>query len=384
MPDPRNISVLVGNGLSIAFNPALNLRAITAEMVDRIAAASDDGSDVVTAMKEIAERALPAGVTSEDDFEVLVGAFGAESRTMGYLERLAQLTQPQDESLRDAIQQVARFAVRVRDTGLSHVLQVIFENSHAYSDDAENLHAFVRAIADDFDGRVTLANLNYDTLLLSAVLTVCGVQHVADLGHGWRKVTIVDTDGEQVARVPALRTDKSDFPSSRRVRLLHLHGSITYWAGADGTIFAKLSREHLEDLEQWQAVRDENTELRPVVVLANQRDKTAHVQEYPFSLAYEMFVDSLADSDHWLIVGYSFRDEPVNAKLQAEFNDRAREEKPRVLVVTHGDDPELHTVERAFGWGKEDGSSVDWLTIVRTGADGVEETDAWSQFVRTG
>ncbi|GAB3630654.1 hypothetical protein GCM10027421_00070 [Microbacterium shaanxiense] len=381
MPDERHIAVLVGNGLSIAFNPALNLRAITTEMVERMRAASDDGSDVVTAMKEIAERALPAGVTSEDDFEILVGAFGAESRTMGYLERLAALTQPQDQELQAAIQRVATFAARVRDTGLSHVLQVIFENSHAYSDDAEHLHAFVSAIEGAFDGRVTFANLNYDTLLLSAVLAGCDLSQVVDLAHGARRVTVVDTDGNTVAHVPALRTSASEFPSSRRIRLLHLHGSITYWARKDGAMYAKLSREHLEDLEQWQAVRDDTTSLRPVVVLANQRDKSAHVQEYPFNLAYEMFVDALSGADHWLIVGYSFRDDPVNAKLRAEFNDRVREEKPRVLVVTHGDDLAAHDVERAFGWGQEDGSSVDWLTIVRTGADGVERTAEWDDFI---
>lgn len=356
MPDERHIAVLVGNGLSIAFNPALNLRAITTEMVELMRAASDDGSDVVTAMKEIAERALPAEVTSEDDFEILVGAFGAERRTMGYLERLAALTQPQDQGLQAAIQRVAAFAARVRDTGLSHVLQVIFENSHAYSDDAEHLHAFVSAIEGAFDGRVTFANLNYDTLLLSAVLTVCDLSQVVDLAHGARWVTVVDTDGNTVAHVPALRTSASEFPSSRRIRLLHLHGSITYWARKDGAMYAKLSREHLEDLEQWQAVRDDTTSLRPVVVLANQRDKSAHVQEYPFNLA-------------------------VNAKLRAEFNDRAREEKPRVLVVTHGDDLAAHDVERAFGWGQEDGSSVDWLTIVRAGADRVERTADWDDFI---
>ncbi|WP_136031633.1 SIR2 family protein [Microbacterium sp. PF5] len=381
MTEVRNVAVLVGNGLSIAFNPALNLRAITTEMVERMKAASDEGDDVVTAMKEIAERALPAGVTSEDDFEVLVGAFGAENRTMGYLERLAALTQPQDDELQAAIQLVANFAARVRDTGLSHVLQVIFENSHAYADDAEHLHSFVTAVTSSFDGRVSLSNLNYDTLLLSAVLTVCNMAEVADLADGRTKVSIVDGDGDTVARVPLLRETRHDFSPKHRVLLLHLHGSITYWAGQEGTVYAKLSRDHLEDLEQWQAVRDGTTGLRPVVVLANQRDKSAHVQEFPFSLAYEMFVDSLATSNHWLIVGYSFRDEPVNAKLQAEFNDRAREEKPRVLVVTHGDDLAVHVVERAFGWGKEDGSSVDWLTVVRTGANGVENTAEWAEFI---
>lgn len=50
--DTRNVAVLVGNGLSIAFNPGLNLRAITAEMMERIQSATDDGDDVVAAMRK--------------------------------------------------------------------------------------------------------------------------------------------------------------------------------------------------------------------------------------------------------------------------------------------------------------------------------------------
>ncbi|MFJ4166851.1 SIR2 family protein [Microbacterium sp. NPDC089698] len=352
---------------------------ITTELVRRIRAASDGGDDVVIAMREIAARALPDGVTSDDDFEVLVGAFGSESRTLGYLRRLAELTEPQDDGLRDAIQRVSTFAERVRDNGLSHVLQVIFENSHAYMDESEHLHAFTRAVTTSFSGRVTFANLNYDTLLLSGLLSVCSSSEVADLGHGGKKWTATRTDGTKI-KVPALRESKHDFKDSQRIRLINLHGSITYWATKDGRAFAKLSREHLEDLEQWQGVRDGTTSLRPVVVLASQKDKSAHVQEFPFSLAYEMFVDALADSDHWLIVGYSFRDVPVNAKLQAEFNERALEQKPRVLVVTYGDDLSVREIERAFGWGQEDGSSVNWLTVVRSGANGVETTEEWADF----
>ena len=98
MTAERNVAVLVGNGLSIAFNPELNLQRITEEVLQRIE--KSEGGDVVVAMKEIAERALPYGATSADDFEVLVGAFGAESRTLDVLDTLAELTKPSDKKLR--------------------------------------------------------------------------------------------------------------------------------------------------------------------------------------------------------------------------------------------------------------------------------------------
>jgi hypothetical protein len=139
---PGNLAVLVGNGLNVAFNPALNLRTITQEMTERIENASEDGSDVVAAMKETAQRALPRGATSDDDFEILVGAFGAETRTLSYLRQLADLVSPTDKKLRKAIRKVGKFAERVRDNGLSHVLQVIFERSHAGLEESMSICGF--------------------------------------------------------------------------------------------------------------------------------------------------------------------------------------------------------------------------------------------------
>ncbi|MGO1539810.1 MAG: SIR2 family protein [Leucobacter sp.] len=373
--DKKNVAVLVGNGLSIAFNQDLNLQAITEEVMQRIQAA--DGDDVVTAMQEIAERALPQGANSADDFEVLVGAFGAESRTLGVLETLAKLTKPRDKKLRKSIKKVAKFAEQVRDAGVSHVLQVISERSHAYVDDAEHLHRLVAQITESFKGKVVFGNLNYDTLLLAALLWVCQTE-LADMGHGWKRV-LVTVDDKEKRRVQALRENASDFPENKRVRLLHLHGSLTYWATRDAKIHAKLPKEMLEDDEQWLAVRQQTTNVRPVVVLANHRDKTDHVTKFPFSLAYEMFTETLADADHWLVIGYSFRDEPVNSMLRKQFIDRGS--KPTVHVVTFGADPRRRDVERALGWGAEDGSSNAWLTIDRTGANGAEKTVGWQNFV---
>lgn len=370
---PRNVTVLVGNGLSVAFNRELSLQSITEEVLRRIREL--DGDDVVKAMKELAERVLPHGASSNEDFEILVGALGAESRTLDVLNTLAELTEPEDETLRDSIKQVAGFAEQVRDSGVAHVLQVIAERSRAFHDDAKNLHALTQSIVDSHDGDVVIANLNYDTLLLSALLQTCQSE-MADMGHGMEFAKVkLGKLGEH--RVQKLRLKASDFPISKRVQLLHLHGSLTYWTKPDRSLQVKLKRDLVRGAHIWDAIRNKSSKIRPAVVLAARRDKAEHVAQQPFALAYEMFEKGLSKADHWLIVGYSFRDEPVNAKLRAEFMNRT--EKPKVLVVTYGDDPEQHTVERAFGWGAEDKGN-DWLTITRTGADGAEKTQEWADF----
>jgi len=294
---------------------------------------------------------------------------------MGYLHQLAALVSPQDDDLRDSIRRVSEFAQQVRDSGLSHVLEVIFDQSVGEWDSASAMHDLVDAITGSFGGRVVFGNLNYDTLLLAALLYSCK-DELADLGHGWKSVSISQGNGKK--RFPSLRTNSTDWPDDRRVRLLHLHGSLTYWTDAGHSVYAKLDVEYLRSNNQWEAIRENSTDLRPVIVLANQKDKTAHVTEFPFSLAYELFDIGLDDAQHWLIIGYSFKDEPVNAMLRHEFAERS--DKPKVLVVTYGDDPSQKDVERAFGWRVEDGPSNEWLRINRDGADGIESTSDWQDF----
>jgi len=265
----------------------------------------------------------------------------------------------------------------VRDASISHVLEVIAERSHAYADEAQGLYDLVTAITESFDGKVVIGNLNYDTLMLAALLTVCQSE-LADMGHGYRRAKVL-VDDRVEREVQALRSSSRDFPPDKRVKLLHIHGSLTFWATRDRRIHAKLPKEMLDGGGQWRAIRDDTTNVRPVVVLANRKDKAEHVAQFPFNLAYEMFSGGLAASDHWLVIGYSFKDDPVNSALRAAFIER--NPKPTVLVVTYGDKPHRRDVERAFGWGAEDGSSKTWLTINRDGASGVEKTDDWQDFV---
>lgn len=370
----ENASVLVGNGLSVAFNRGLALQSITQEVLKRMEAAS--GGDVVLAMKEIAENALPDGATSGEDFEILVGAFGAEARTLGFLGQLAELTRPAEAALRESIRTVAEFAEQVRDTGISYVLEVISERSRSNHQDGEPLRRLLKTILTAFPGRVVVGNLNYDTLLLAAALESCK-DDLADMGHGFKNVNF--TKDGQLHTVSALRESVSDFPEYKRVQLLHLHGSLTFWANRDGSAYAKLTTDLLRDGSQWKAVREQATDIRPVVVLANKREKTEHVKTFPFCVAYDAFALGLSRSEHWLVIGYSFRDDPVNSMLREEFIRRVK--KPRVLVVTLGTEPTLETVERAFGWGAEDGSSESWLVFDRAGAADLDLRPTWATFV---
>ncbi|AJM77231.1 hypothetical protein C5C66_02985 [Rathayibacter toxicus] len=346
----KNVAVVVGNGLSMAFNSDLHLRSITEEVLRRIQSA--DGNDAVAAMKEIANSALEHGAKCDDDFEVLVGAFGAESRNLEMLHKFAALRDSLDENIQKSLSDSAAYLQRVYDNGISHVLEVIAERSHATQGPAaDHLQELLTAVITAFGGKVTFGNLNYDTLLLAALLQVCH-DDLADIGHGQRTVTVEKGERRDFQR---LRHNAGEFPPGRRVTLLHLHGSLTYWATKDNKTHVKLPQKVLESGYQWKALREHTTDVHPVVVLANQRDKCEKIGEFPFSLAYEMVSNELTQADHWLIIGYSFRDTPVNRMLQQAFSQKTQ--KPTVLVVTYGEKPTRHRVKKALGWrSHEDGS----------------------------
>ena len=210
--------------------------------------------------------------------------------------------------------------------------------------------------------------------MLAALMAVREGQF-ADMASGWRRTSI--RLGGQDFRVPSLRrTD--DFPDLR-IKLLHLHGSLTYWTAVKVDKFVKLNTSMLRDNDIFGSNRRRKTKLRPVIVLANQRDKRGAVGEYPFALAYEVFRKSLERSLRWLIVGYSFRDEVINEMLREVFS--TDDGLVNVLVVTKGDGPSRSEVETAFGWNKDaDGSSASWLSFFREGAESLMSSDEWETF----
>lgn len=380
----RDASVLVGNGLSIAFRSRLNLATITEEMIGRMQGASDNGDQVVHAMKEIARRALSEGEVADGDFEKLVGAFDSQALTLDELGKLADLVEEDPSAtLISSIREVSAFSQRVRDMGISYVLEVVMERSRADLERDSGLHSLVEAISDQFDGTVTIGNLNYDTLLLAALLATKAP--MTDMGLGYGKVGIrvtdpQDPDYEERYTGYALRT-RANFLNdpAHRVRLLQLHGSLTYWHEVDGhKRHFKLPVEAVRSPRLWQELRSGEADWRPTVVLANQRDKARHVEKFPFNICYDSFQDSLASTDHWLVIGYSFRDACVNDVLRAEF--LKRRDKPTVLVSTFGRELKRGEVEVAFGWGAEDNDSSPWLTINRGGAAGLEDTEDWAEF----
>jgi hypothetical protein len=352
------IAVLVGNGMSIAFNSKLELTELTNALVEKIASFATDGSAAIEVLNSLVSASPDAHT-----FETFVGALEESNISSQALLKLAMNLSPDEKALHDSIINTSDFARTLRDWGVSFVLETIMERSRIAREDRGELDSLLIKLKTSFSAQLVFGNLNYDTMLLTAMLQTYGLPNVADMASGYENARVI-SDNQEITVRALRRTD--DFPKNR-VLHLSLHGSLQFWSDDRRKTVVKLETAMLEDGDQWRSVREGTTNIRPVVVLTNQKQKVDAVRDFPFSLAYEKFEQALVESTKWLIIGYSFTDRSVNDMLRVQkiFNSGC----PEIFVVTLGSSPSRKTIEKVFGWDRQvDGSSRKWLTIYRGGA----------------
>lgn len=370
----RNLAALFGNGVSVGFNSALKLDNITKEVLERFEASTAENHGVSEALKEIASFSFQNQDSVEEDFEQLVGAFNNDFLNIQKIRSLSKAFSTQPEQIDAAIETIQSFAAEIRYRAISHILEVIFERSFSPNDSGNLHHQYVQTIIDEFKGPIVFGNLNYDTLLLSSLSLLVPYQF-CDSAFG-TKIRV--QAGNQNFQGHLLRKSKNDFLplEDRRIRLLQLHGSLTYWASKDNETIIKIPTDSLRNLDQWSSLRDNPKTSKPVVVLTHQEAKTKLVKEYPFSLSYELFGEGLELAGHWLISGYSFKDQSANELLRSTY--RKLSTKPKVLVVTLGNQLSNELVYETFG---EDFTSSLNIQISRTGVSEMKHSAEWRSFI---
>lgn len=388
MSNTRKLAVVAGNGLSISFTENLKLDRITSELTENLDHATNGNESATAAMRSIAdmfEHDHQEGDTASEDFERLVGAFESQAVIIDELEDLVSLAPTNDENLVKSIKATADFSRRVRDIGTRVVLKTILENSEVEEDQTKSMEDFFESIANAFGGTISFGNLNYDPLVLKMMLRLR--LPFCDLGDG-RSLNLVGiyrktSDGkrEQVGshQTYELR-DSVNFPrtKSMRIRLIHLHGSVTYWKKRSDS---KVSKFPLEALRFGNLLKIDGVNFdrwEPSVVLANTFEKPRRVQEYPFRVGYDALTAGLKNSDHWLIVGYSFRDESINDMLRRTFTEKVV--KPTILVSTYGEELKSETIRSCF---PTDEADPNWLLVDRDGAMKLPKTETWQEFIKS-
>jgi hypothetical protein len=376
----HDVAALVGNGLSIAFNPDLLISRINEAVKGRLDAAGDETTVPAKIMQGLAANISTGDPAS--DFEALLGPLDQYRDGFRMLRELASLAGQHNIVIHNALDLSADFVDDLRRFGVGHTLEVIAERSRAvYSPSRDRVEAFIKATVDAAGGgQVTIGNLNYDSLAMASLCDLFPGSKWCDMTDGR-----FPHEGDVVPQWSStlagrrLRRSVSDFPSDRRVVLVHLHGSLTWLRSPhDGQVY-RFSIDDLRRSGYWRSWREGQSPWTPEVVLTNQSVKDSVVKNYPFSLAYEMFERRLLTADRWLICGYSFRDGCVNDMLARAYAKQFP--VPQVMVVTLGAEPAEDRVLEALGYDAfRDPEPSGWLKIHRGGIASATDSREWQQW----
>jgi hypothetical protein len=327
------LAVLMGNGVSIAANQDLFIPNLTKEIRERFEQVDSKQEAPDRVLARLARRGKETGDPYKD-FEAMIGPLDQQSDNLHDLRELAELVGKESKAVRNAIQTIDTFVMGLRRLGVGHALDIIAAKSVAHFDQRLVVEEFLSSAVASASGKITVGNLNYDSLGMAGLLNVAGAE-MCDMVFGY-KPREFDILGDGTSIVGArMRTAIGDFPLDRRIRLVHPHGSLTWLRNPDTGRVYRFDIGDLRMLEYWAAWRDGKTEWEPQVVLTNQSAKSDVVARAPFKLAYDVLHDRLVKADRWLIAGYSFRDECVNDLLASAWD--SRKDVPEVMVVTYGD-----------------------------------------------
>jgi hypothetical protein len=350
----KQFASLIGNGLSIAYNPRLQTDELTQGMLDRL---SELGGD--SAAKALSEFAQGLNAVQKLNFETLLSPLDHVARALPDLAAAAPLV----PEFKQTFLQTAEALAAIHRIGIATVLELISER--AYGEGGGQLDPVIkrtcRAINElPTQKGIAVGTLNYDGLIHAGFLDI---PNVADLVPGY--VPIVQHEivpglmlgGRSLRRTANFR--------NARIQILNMHGSLSWLWNLTSRDAVKFEMQALRDITYWKHLREGTAQRVPVVVLTDQKESVT--QDWPFSLAYGAFENHLSWSSHWLIAGYGFADEPLNAVFRDAVATRFRfGRSTAVLVIDAGRDPD--------DW-RSHIATVTGLTVesIRVNMDGLPE-----------
>lgn len=400
-PPNQSIAALLGNGVSITAEPTLAIPDLTAEIATRFGGVTNAfyADPVQRVLARLAQRGADTG-DPRRDFEAMIGPLDERRADFADLRELVDIIAAEVQPVKKAIDTVDDFVAVLRRHGVGHTLNVIAERSRADFAHRSKIDDFLGAIVDaSNDKGLTVGNLSYDCLVMASLIEQFS-HRLCDMADGRfvKRIDLRDTVGSLGAAARPLRTEVSDFPSRgfRDIRLLHLHGSLTWLRDpATGLVYRfpiEALREDFDLLEDgtfttrpshWERWRTGDSKWEPQVVLTNQSAKSDVVAKEPFKLGYDVLYEDLVRSDRWIIAGYSFRDGCVNDLLKNAWDNRST--APMVLIVTMGDGLTEDEILESLGWNLfTDPLPEVFLRIHRDGVESAPTSTEWAEWTSFG
>lgn len=341
-----NIVAVLGNGVSITYNPDFALVPLTNEILRRFAKQKIQAFEVQRRLSQLARAARPTDPDAPLLFEDLLGPFDRMADGIDAMRRLAPYV-PGGTSHREELKSAARFGRRLFRRATGTALGVITEFSHNQGEVAWQRAGEVvnqLAVAAGHEGTVRIFTLNYDCLADSAALRLQDdldspvmVSDMAD-GRSQHRLQILKAGSNRRVLANPLRDDEEYLHGDCSIVIYHLHGAIDWVRDANGQVWKVGSVQQLRRKNFWRLYSRGLASVSPVVVLTDQ--KSAILAKDPFAWAYRRLRNALRTQDQLdavLIAGYGFGDEPLNRVLADTLPDVGCP----VFVVGRNDDDEL-------------------------------------------
>ena len=245
----------------------MTIPSITEAIVTRLDEAGEATDQASVLMQAVAQRVRIDN--ADRNFEALVAPFDEIVDVTKMMDRLAVIAGDRRLAVQRSLRESSQFALDVRRHAVSHILEVIAARSKAKHHLIGGVHQFISAVVDSSSGgEVTFGNLNYDSLAMAALCNLYE-DRMCDLTDGRYGVKYVEVVPDWPMAGRPLRTT-GNMPMSRKISLLHLHGSLTWLHNRSTNQYYRFGVEDLRDSDYWAAWRAGESDWEPVVVLTNQ------------------------------------------------------------------------------------------------------------------
>lgn len=300
--------ILTGNGLSIGLNRAFSLQNITQTFYSNL---PDEHKKFIEHHMDRIQK----GQYIQLDFEEAIASIEQIHDSLNsYVEFLEKTDEGkiylQSENL--TVEELRSHLDIIKKIILSYSASIveIIDGNVSWEQIGEKLSGFINWLLTqiDEDNQVDFFTLNFDLLLETILLRVVGTDRITDFHvprgyeNGVEKFNFSPQD------------NLLDF-GRRKVRLHHLHGSLSSFKRLkDGRVF-KLKTEDIRLKDFYR--RLDPSKYFPLIITGGY--KSAKIQMSPFSFYYNEFKVKMMDPDdicdELYIIGYSFRDEHINAAI---------------------------------------------------------------------
>lgn len=366
--------ILTGNGLSVGLNSAFALQNITQMFFNKLK--PEHQKFVQHHMDRIQK-----GEYVQIDFEEAIASI---EQVHDSLDSYVQFLLNEEEGKKYleleglGVEELQSHLNKIKEIILSYtasITEIIDGNVHWEQID-EKLSGFINWLQSELtdQNEVDLFTLNFDLLLETILLRIIGTDEFTDFHvrrglHNSREKFNFDPQESLL-----------DF-GNRRIRLHHLHGSLSSFKRlSDGRIF-KLKVEDIRLDELYRNISSK--ELFPSIITGGFKSKK--VQRLPFSYYYGKFKEKMVDPENLCeelyIVGYSFRDEHINNAISERLKiGRGKNGIPlnKFVIVDYKKEEVdqlkfIQDVNNALGLGKRTELKLEDGNFIFTGVDSIGE-----------